>query len=353
MATALGNVSLQNGSRTVTCFEKARNWVQEHPTTVKILKIAGLILGIGLLLSLPFASSSLGAVVAGGLAAVGATAIVASLLLFACHPKTAASPVERPIADLWGELGQKTEVQEQGLEFLPAKDLNHRFANVFCPQKTAILVGERYLHANRVGEGIAQRSFVATQAPLEQDYAIFWKAIFENGSTIFDLTTIDDQTKNGVTKYYPDQLNETMKYGSMSVKLVEINDRTYTYQIENTETRTVKNSKRYHYANWMDLSAVSLPILRELVQAVETLSPDPKEPTWIHCRAGVGRTGTLITALVLKEKMKRGEISKANLDASLVDVLIKLREQRGPIFVQTQQQLDLLRRYAESLMAVH
>jgi protein tyrosine phosphatase len=362
MATELGNVSLQNGNQNLACLEGVRNWVHGHPTTAKILKIAGLILGIGLLASIPFAIP-LGIGIVAGLAVAGIIAIVASLILFACRPPAvpkanvshvdhAVKPDILPITDLWGHLSQKTQAQLQGLEFLSAKDLNHRFLNIRCPKKTAVAIAGQYLHANTVGEGIAQRSFVASQAPLAQDYEIFWKAIFEGNPTIFDLTTIEDQTDGGVTKYYPDKLNEAMKYGSMSVKLIEVSGRTYTYQIENTETEVVKNIKRCHYADWKDLSAVSLPKLHALVQEVETLSPNPKDLLWIHCRAGVGRTGSLITALVLKEKIKLGEINKENLDGSLMDIIVELRKQRGPAFVQQKEQLDLLRQYANSLLVL-
>lgn len=361
MATELRNVTSGNRNQNLTCLEGVKSWVHEHPTTVKILKIAGLILGIGLLVSIPFAIP-LGIGVVAGLAVAGITSIIASLILFACRspalPEVNAPHVDRavkpdilPIADLWSHLGQKTQAQLQGLEFLSEGDLNHRFSDVQCPKKTAVAVAGQYLHANKVGKVITQRSFVASQAPLEEDYELFWKAIFEGNHTILDLTTIKDQTDGGVTKYYPDQLNETMKYGSMSVKLIGVSGRTHTYQIENTETGVVKNIKRCHFTDWKDFGTVSLPVLHELVQEVETLSPNPKDLLWIHCRAGVGRTGSLITALILKEKIERGEINKENLDGSLMDIIIELRKERGPYFVQQKDQLDLLRHYADSLIA--
>jgi protein tyrosine phosphatase len=255
-----------------------------------------------------------------------------------------------PITDLWPHLEKKTQAELQRLEFLSIDVPKHRFFDIRCPRKTALAISGRYLHANKVGEGVAERSFVASQAPLLEDYETFWKAILEHNPTIFDLTTIQDQIDGGVTKYYPERLNQTIRCGSMLVKLVKVSDRTHTYQMENIQTRVVKNIKRFHYADWKDLGAVSLPALHLLVQEVETLSPNPKDLLWIHCRAGVGRTGTLITALVLKEKIKSGEIHIGNLDASLVDIIVELRKQRGPVFVQQIGQLDLLRQYADSLL---
>lgn len=255
-----------------------------------------------------------------------------------------------PIVNLWLHLEQNTQVQLQGLEFLSEDDLNHRFSNIRCPKKTAVSIAGQHLHANKVGEGIAQRSFVASQAPLIEDFETFWKAVFEAGSTIFDLTTIKDQADGGVTKYYPDELNKSVRYGSISVTLIGLNGYTYVYQIENVETRTVKNITRCHYADWKDFGAVSLSELHALVQKVETLSPNPKDLIWIHCRAGVGRTGTLITALILKEKIERGEINEENLVDSLEDIIIELRKQRGCHFVQQKAQLGLLYQYAHFLI---
>jgi protein tyrosine phosphatase len=353
------NISFQN--QNLTCLDGARIWINKHPTTIKILKIVGLILSIGLLASIPLAIP-LGIKVAVNLAVVSIATIIASLILFAYYPKVF-SYTDTPrlehkavessiltITSLWLHLGKKSKDQLAELDFLPVDNLNHRFIDIRCPKKTAVSIAGHYLHANKVGEGIAKRIFIASQAPLKKDNETFWKAIFESDSTIFDLTTLKDQREGGVTKYYPNELNKTIKYGSISVKLIEVNGHTYTYQAENSETGAVKNIKRCHYADWIDFGAVSLPALCALIHEVETLSPNPKDLVWIHCRAGVGRTGTLITALILKEKIESGEINKDNLDNSIVDLIIELRKQRGPAFVQQKSQLDLIRKYGNFLI---
>lgn len=266
--------------------------------------------------------------------------------------------IDKPKEELWSQLVRKTKSIQ--LKFLSEDQVNHRFTDIFCPQTTAVVVADRYLHANKVGEGITKRAFVASQAPLEKDYETFWKAIYETNSTIFDLTTENDQTDGGVTKYYPDMSNPSLECESMSINLSEIAPSaqlhspvlyyTDTYQLINKSGQE-KEIKRFHYPDWKDFSVVSLSVLQLLVQKVEEISPDPKDVVWIHCRAGVGRTGTLITALILKEKIERGEINAENLEVCLIDILIKLRQQRGPDFVQQKAQLDLLVQYAHSLIS--
>lgn len=68
-------------------FDRLRDRPQEHSTTVKIFKIAGVILGLGLLAPLPFAASFLGARLTITLATAGGLLTLASLrALFASNP---------------------------------------------------------------------------------------------------------------------------------------------------------------------------------------------------------------------------------------------------------------------------
>jgi len=265
-------------------------------------------------------------------------------------PKPAA-PKAMPIADLFARLEEETTTQLKGLKFFSVDKLPHRFpVNVFCPEATAIWADGRPMHANRVGEGITKRLFIASQAPLVQDYERFWQAAFVHSAAVIDLTTIEDQTKGGVTKYYPEKLGKTVKYGKMLVTLHQIKGNLFFYKVKDTEIGITREIKRFRYDSWKDFSAVNLPTLQMLVKQVKTLVPNSDDIVWIHCRAGLGRTGTLITALILEEKIQKGEITKENLDVELVKLIVSLRKQRGPGFVQSQEQLDLLRQFAFSLL---
>lgn len=53
------------------CLQGIKIWAYKHPTTVKTIKIAGVILGVGLLASLPFTAPALGLGLTAGLAITG------------------------------------------------------------------------------------------------------------------------------------------------------------------------------------------------------------------------------------------------------------------------------------------
>ncbi|MDE3046874.1 MAG: hypothetical protein KGI83_00835 [Verrucomicrobiota bacterium] len=80
------NISLGERDQNFTCLEGVRIWAQQHPTIVKILKIAGLILGVGLLASLPFTAPALGLGFTASLAITGGLFVLVSLAsLFASN----------------------------------------------------------------------------------------------------------------------------------------------------------------------------------------------------------------------------------------------------------------------------
>lgn len=60
MVTGSGNISFQEHRQQLTRLERIDIWMHEHPTTTKVLKVVGLIAGVGLLISLPFTSPILG-----------------------------------------------------------------------------------------------------------------------------------------------------------------------------------------------------------------------------------------------------------------------------------------------------
>lgn len=347
----LGNVSSLQPNWTFK--EKVSNWATKHPTVAKVLQIASIILAVGLLIAMPIFGSAISAAVVISLLATSVVCYVAGHVLSSLKQSTPLqSTQEEGLSwtgeEMWNLLEKRTEKESQGLETFSQTELHHRFNDVVCPKKTAVSVAGRYLHANSLEPAVAHRRFVLSQAPLPQDLPLFWQMIFDQEMPIIDLTTVSDQQTGGVVPYYPLQLNQEIQYGHITVKLIETQGYLHTYQIQSNGV--VKTVKRLHYPEWKDFGAVSLPTLQFLVAQVEALSPDPSKPLCIHCRAGVGRTGTLTTAWIAKKLIELGQMTKKNVDVLLLDLIARLRQQRGPYFVQQPVQLELVRQYARSLL---
>lgn len=312
------------------------------------------------------------------------------------------------IAEKWQELVKKTQDfrnQQAEDDYLPMntstnkQGVNLRFPNIRCPKKTAVSVkrevGEEYINANHVGEGFTSMDFIVSQAPLVSDYQKFWEVVFEDRDLIVDLSGTGDRFR-GVNEYAPlnkdpysnDNTNGSPQtYGDITVTLDEVKQvdlplsdeekkkmieaketlpfymhYTYTlrYKDESVEPRNVS---RIHFAGWADHGVTSMDHLDIFVNLFDIY----KKPL-IHCRAGVGRSGVLASARVIKEKLglvadvvkkavEKGEITEENYRDKISEIVFGLRIQRGvydPInsFVQTDEQFELIHNYTRHLLKI-
>ncbi len=262
--------------------------------------------------------------------------------------------LEVPVLDftqIFGELENKTK---NNLTYLPLNLASCRFEDILCPSHTHVNVlgsnSWNYLHANHVK--LEGKHFIATQYPLQVE--LFWR-MCQKTSLILDLTNSGDM-KRGLIPYVPVQ-GEAKTYGNLNVALADqeeigkVQAQLYHYTLRDKE-----NAKhpliipRVHYEGWDDHCGITEDDLDELTVIMESHKQQSNQPVIVHCRAGMGRTGTLIVASVLLELINQKQVNSENLLETIFRLILEGRAQRGPAFVQNPQQLEALWKWSSRLL---
>lgn len=248
----------------------------------------------------------------------------------------------KPTKDTISLTFDQIEEQTTTLEFFYTSKPNHNFSNILCPSDTVLKVGDDELHGNWVAMPDGKR-YIATQAPNYSTKDLFWKAAFENQAFVVDITTPKDR----INPYYPSE-NDKMDWlegARVELKATEqLGDQftLYTYEVISGDINDKREVQRLHFSGWKDFDGTSIATLEKLVDIITEKMGEGKVPM-IHCRAGVGRTGTLISVIALKNLMKEGKLNAENADQVIEDVIMTGRRCRGPGFVQSQEQFNVIK----------
>lgn len=218
-----------------------------------------------------------------------------------------------------------------------SKEEGGRFGDIYTAKETQVFTRDnKGLPANRIGQ------FIASQYPLanEEHLANHLKTLAEEKKPLLVLSSDDDIFARALPKYFrepgkyndvtttvrqlalPDANGKTTKPGNLELKTYEL-----TISIGNKDTTI----KAYHITNWADRTTVGHEEVRALAQYVGN-------EAWVHCSAGVGRTGTVIVASLLEKEAAKPEGERQSLET----IINTVRNSRNHTMVQTQTQFDTL-----------
>lgn len=252
------------------------------------------------------------------------------------------------------DLSYKTRSAMKEIQYLRAKkdpsdpeasiEVVSLYADVLCPRQSAVQVREgKFLHANFVADEVSRRTLVASQYP--KDLPLFWQFVAEHKFDIIDVSA-------STTQYAPLRQGEECTYGGIMVRLLKKCQESLChycelYSVRDEEKKTVHEARRLIFTGWPSHSIIELPTLHSLVTELETRYSGN---ALVHCSAGMGRTGTLITAYFLKQRILHHQIDADHLGSCLVDLLVGLRRQRGSRFVESREQFSLLIRFGQDVL---
>jgi protein tyrosine phosphatase len=222
----------------------------------------------------------------------------------------------------------------------------NRYSDVLPYSDTIVKVSSgEYINGNWVSGPTQNNFFIATQGPLQSTRNSFWKIVWEyNIKLIIMISAIKEGGKVKCDQYFPleDCLNTedfTVSIRSTKNEYSTLIDR----EFEITDGQETKEVRHLQSIAWPDHGTPDLDeefeSIKFLIDFIRSSSP----PVLVHCSAGVGRTGTLITLYHLISVM---DILKKNARISVFGTVRRLREQRWGM-VQTKDQYEFIYKFME------
>lgn len=221
----------------------------------------------------------------------------------------------------------------------------NRYRDIAPYDATRVILREAdtgdYINANTINMDIPGfdlvNKYIAAQGPLPNTVNDFWYMVWEQRSTlIVMLTTNVERGRVKCHKYWPD-LDDRLKFGpDLEVRCTRCDETpSFAYRdfiICNTATKEERIVLQMQYVAWPDHGVPddSSDFL-DFVLRVRQCRVGMDVPTIVHCSAGIGRTGVLITmetAMCLIE---------ANEPVYPLDIVRTERDQR-PMLIQTAAQ---------------
>ncbi|KFV82223.1 Tyrosine-protein phosphatase non-receptor type 3 [Struthio camelus australis] len=227
----------------------------------------------------------------------------------------------------------------------------NRYKDVLPYDATRIILqgDEDYINANYVN--VSQRPPYSPW-PLPHTCAHFWQVVWDHKlSLIIMLTTLTERGRTKCHQYWPDP-PDVMEYGNFRVRC-QSEDCTIAYVVREMVITNVKTEQQHavthlQYVAWPDHGVPDDSM--DFLEFVTCMRPKrvKNEPVLVHCSAGIGRTGVLVTmetAMCLIER---------NQPVYPLDIVRKMRDQRA-MMVQTSSQYKfvceaILRVYKEGLV---
>ncbi|XP_035989563.1 tyrosine-protein phosphatase non-receptor type 3 [Fundulus heteroclitus] len=235
----------------------------------------------------------------------------------------------------------------------PENQEKNRYRDVLPYDDTRVVLQgkEDYINASHVTvappeSGVCLR-YIAAQGPLPQTCAHFWQTVWEQQThTIIMLTTLTERGRTKCHQYWPHP-PEVKDYGHLSVKC-HSEECTLAYVTRQFTLRHKKLGEEravthLQYVAWPDHGVPDDPSDFLLFISSVRERRRGEEPLMVHCSAGIGRTGVLITMETALSLMDEGR------PVFPLDIVKTLRDQRA-MMVQTTCQFQFV---CEAILRVY
>nr|KAG5695752.1 hypothetical protein BaRGS_004497 [Batillaria attramentaria] len=183
-----------------------------------------------------------------------------------------------------------------------------------------------YINANYIKDYSGNNAYIATQGPLPNTVADFWRMVWQEHVTqIVMLTNLTEKMKPKCYQYWPEK-GQQKKHGGITVTGVDVQLRadffTRTFRLKTaTGVQTVT---QYQMTVWPDHGVPTAFSLVNLWRYIKTRTVPNTGPLLVHCSAGVGRTGTYIALDIAMDVL----LQQRQNNVDIFSIASKLRQDR-------------------------
>lgn len=222
-------------------------------------------------------------------------------------------------------------------------------------ENRVMLSNGTYINASYMpsADGKNPKEFIASQGPLPNTIGDQWDMIWGEGiSGVLTIGSLREGSVEKIAQYWPESKNDSVEVQSQgtsksfSLKCIGEEEPFAGLKKRNIlvshmgKERTVRH---YHFTAWPDHGAVPPSVLLGLADVIkrERKSAESQAPVLVHCSAGVGRTGCVLTMSNCVEWIEQqfaansGDLSKCHI--SVMQIVLALRECRVHIIERTWQ----------------
>ena len=180
----------------------------------------------------------------------------------------------------------------------------------------------------------------------DREIEIFWTSAAQSGNPlVIDLSAFEAQENR---PYYVDSHTPERTFRTVTLRYINDNNGLDNYTVAFPAAPKDVKVTRYHFDNWPDGDQITMDELNCLVWMVRSW----RGAVWIHCQSGVGRTGSLIAATIIADKIDRNEFDPVKFKDEIKNVIQQLRDERGPDALRSPTQVGMLTDYARVLLAL-
>ncbi|KAL5250568.1 hypothetical protein ACHWQZ_G016337 [Mnemiopsis leidyi] len=165
-----------------------------------------------------------------------------------------------------------------------------------------------YINASQIDGFRTRKAYVATQSPLPQTVADYWRMVWELHSLTLVMLNREDESEP-FEAYFP--LSGSAEFGNIRVEFVRQEDhRDYTVtilRVYNKEEGLNRTISHFQFFAWPeDAPPANRSTLLEMITRLNKCQQTcgNKYPVVVHCDYGMGRTGAFIALCICLERMK-------------------------------------------------